>query len=666
MSFRTRLSLIFGIIVVLPMVAVALVLFALVSESQTGEADARVAEGLQAALALYDDDVRAAGDELRVVVADRDLRAGLRAGEVARLRRRARVLMRERGSIEAIAVYDRSGREIAQVGSRLAIAHALGAPTGAGPRPGTVAVSTTTAEGYLERVRRLTRLDVRVVRGDIQLATTLDASESSAARPQDISTDGRDYRGRVHVVRDAVGPSTRIGLFVPTDALSDEIFDSRVRVAAILLAFALLSLGFSILVVRALQRQIERFLSAAKRLGRGDFSEPIAIEGSDEFADLGREFNRMSEQLALKIEEVERKRTELEGTIRRVGEAFAAGLDRQGVIDLALRTALDACSAQAAHALPIDGRIMQAARVGVREPAIAAAQEAAERAAAAIGAGLGEELLARLDGGEGLDLAEPSRPTPASLDGAHALAVPLRARLGPTADVQVVGMVSIARRGAAFSPDEVELFAYLAGQVSISIENVDLHATVQLQALTDELTGLHNLRHFHERLDMEIERGARYGTDVALVMLDIDHFKSVNDTWGHQQGDAVLLEVARTIRTLSRDIDQPARYGGEEIAVVLPQTDLAGAMLLAERMRAGVDALSVRRLDGEGVVRVTASFGVAALPETASDKVSLIAAADAGLYCAKRLGRNRVEPGELTSGLAGAKPTRGSEPTTPR
>jgi diguanylate cyclase (GGDEF)-like protein len=129
-------------------------------------------------------------------------------------------------------------------------------------------------------------------------------------------------------------------------------------------------------------------------------------------------------------------------------------------------------------------------------------------------------------------------------------------------------------------------------------------------------------------------------------MLDIDDFKRINDTFGHPQGDVVLLEVGRVLRSLSRDIDEPARYGGEEMAVVLPQTDLNGAELLAERMRTAIEALEIKRLDGKGDLRITASFGVASLPVCASDKESLIAEADAALYRAKRAGKNRVERGE--------------------
>jgi diguanylate cyclase (GGDEF)-like protein len=129
-------------------------------------------------------------------------------------------------------------------------------------------------------------------------------------------------------------------------------------------------------------------------------------------------------------------------------------------------------------------------------------------------------------------------------------------------------------------------------------------------------------------------------------MLDLDHFKQINDEYGHQQGDEVLTMVADVLRDFSRDIDAAARYGGEELAIVLPQTDAEGAEQLAERIREAVERLEVPRVDGDGSLRPQASFGVASLPESAATREGLIAAADAALYPAKRAGRNRVERAE--------------------
>jgi diguanylate cyclase (GGDEF)-like protein len=223
----------------------------------------------------------------------------------------------------------------------------------------------------------------------------------------------------------------------------------------------------------------------------------------------------------------------------------------------------------------------------------------------------------------------------------HGLAHPLRPTDGSS---KVVGLVSVARIGRPFSHADQDLFHYLASQASVSIENVDLHETVQRQAVTDGLTGLFNHRRFQEVMTLEVERSKRFGHPLGLVMLDLDDFKGINDEFGHLQGDEVLREVARVVLDTSREIDEPARYGGEEMAVVLPQTDLDGALEFAERLRHRIESLSVPVLTGGGVVRVTASVGAAALPDSsAPDKDALVAAADSAVYRAKRLGKNRVQ-----------------------
>ena len=142
----------------------------------------------------------------------------------------------------------------------------------------------------------------------------------------------------------------------------------------------------------------------------------------------------------------------------------------------------------------------------------------------------------------------------------------------------------------------------------------------------------------------EVERAKRFGNEMGLIMLDIDNFKRVNDTYGHMQGDLVLREVARVLRESSREIDEPARYGGEEMAVALPGTDLDGAFNFAERVRHAIESLELPLIEGGGTLRVTASFGAAACQgdDGDADKDVLVAAADAALYRAKRSGKNRT------------------------
>jgi diguanylate cyclase (GGDEF)-like protein len=161
------------------------------------------------------------------------------------------------------------------------------------------------------------------------------------------------------------------------------------------------------------------------------------------------------------------------------------------------------------------------------------------------------------------------------------------------------------------------------------------------ESMTDDLTGLPNRRAFDVRFTNRVRELERLGGSLGLVLLDIDNFKSINDNYGHPQGDAVLREVARVLHDTSREIDDPARYGGEEFALILPGTGLEGAFELAERVRRGIEALQIRLLDGSGVLRITASCGVGSMADRTTGSEALVSAVDAALYEAKRTGKNK-------------------------
>ncbi len=168
----------------------------------------------------------------------------------------------------------------------------------------------------------------------------------------------------------------------------------------------------------------------------------------------------------------------------------------------------------------------------------------------------------------------------------------------------------------------------------------DALAEVERLARTDHLTGLANRRWFMEALEQEVERADRYGRPLSLVSLDLDHFKSVNDTHGHAAGDDVLREAAQALRSVCRDVDLAARLGGEELALLLPETDVAGARIVAERVRERIAGTAHRSPAGRSF-RVTASLGVATA-KPGSTVEALLQAADEALYRAKDAGRNQV------------------------
>jgi diguanylate cyclase (GGDEF)-like protein len=194
--------------------------------------------------------------------------------------------------------------------------------------------------------------------------------------------------------------------------------------------------------------------------------------------------------------------------------------------------------------------------------------------------------------------------------------------------------------GRPFSEDEGRLAHWLAAQASIALENARLHRAVEQQAITDHLTGLANRRRFSETLSLEVSRAERFAGTLALVLADLDDFKRVNDRYGHQVGDDVLRRFSDLMRESVREFDLAGRHGGEEFAILLPETDLAGGVRLAERL---ADELRRARfiVRGSDEFSVTSSFGVAAFPEAASAE-QLMLAADRALYQAKKEGKNRV------------------------
>ncbi len=468
-------------------------------------------------------------------------------------------------------------------------------------------------------------VEVLVTRGEELLGGTLTlASAAGIPTSGDAEIGGTNYTVESLTAPGFGGSDLRVRVLLDDTAADEAISNRQLGLLFILLAFLLCAFAFAITAARSLQAQIDRLLSAARALGKGDFSVEVPAEGNDEFAALGREFNSMARQLESRLEELQLERSRLQETVKRVGESLGKGLDRDALLGIVVQTAVDGVGAEGG-------------RVVLRDMANGAQPEEAARAgnvASYLAAMMAAEAAAMANG----EAAETQ------ISGANALARPLPA---PEPDEGMLGVISIARPGGAFSERQQELFAYLARQAAISIENVGLHETIQRQAVTDELTGLFNHRRFQEVMTAEVERVRRFEQELGLIMLDIDNFKRVNDTYGHLQGDHVLREVARVLREASREVDEPARYGGEEMAVALPQTGLDGAFEFAERVRTQIEALELPLLDGDGVLHVTASFGVAALPHSAKpDKDALVAAADAALYRAKRSGKNRTVKAE--------------------
>jgi diguanylate cyclase (GGDEF)-like protein len=339
------------------------------------------------------------------------------------------------------------------------------------------------------------------------------------------------------------------------------------------------------------------------------------------FATLGS--RAVAAQLQPQLEELAQQRRRLRESIRRTGQTLASNLDRPALLEVALKTAVDGVHADrgrlVARAVPEDP-LTEMGLIGSMEGLQSSIREA--------------EAIALRNGGVGESHTGETFLASVALGHAN----PLDPRIEQSG--RLYGLMTVGRAGYRFTDEECEVLRLLAAQATLALENVELHYQVRRQAVTDELTGLGNYARFQELLSTEVEQVKRYRDPVGLIMLDLDDFKAINDTYGHQQGDAVLREVAKALRQTSREADSPARYGGDELVVVLPRTDLDGAFAIGERVRRAISELEIPRVDDGGWLRVTASVGVAA--SYSGERDVLVAEADRALYAAKREGKNRT------------------------
>ena len=610
MSFRTRLTSFFVLIVVVPMAAVGFLVFRLIDDSQSGKADARASGVASTAASAY-----------QAASMQASLRARAVAGELAlvppaKLDARAHVLAAQAG-LARLTVKVGAVEEV-DIGDHTAIAPGIAVVRAAPTRPArTVAASQLTADQFAHELAG-PGIDVVVRSGGATLASTLPAADGRALPRSrgSVTVGSTAYQVVTQTFAGFDGSQVVVSILSDATASGGSVAADRVLAGIFIVGFLTLAFFFSLLASRALHGQLARFLDAARRLAGGDFSSSVPTSGHDEFALLGEEFNTMSRQLERRLAELEQERARVRQAIRRIGEAFASGLDRDALLELALETAMDATDAERGRVSArqsADDVLTETVHVGRLAGLEGPIYDAERRALTSDGVGEashGEVYLATV----ALGAMAPGGPT-------H-------------------GLITVCREGRRFTEDDLELLRSLAAQATLAMANVNLHFDVQRQAITDDLTALATHGHFQDLLSAEMEEVRRYHYPVGLIMLDIDNFKSVNDVHGHQQGDLVLRRVADALRATSRDVDVAARYGGEEMALILPHTDLEGAYEAAERARMAIASMKIPLIEGEGSLSVTASIGAAASLNGA--KNDLIAAADAALYVAKREGKNRT------------------------
>jgi diguanylate cyclase (GGDEF)-like protein len=392
-------------------------------------------------------------------------------------------------------------------------------------------------------------------------------------------------------------------------------------IATAILAFVL---------ARLIARPLEELTEGARAIAGGRFDHRIPVRSKDEVGQLALSFNEMSDQLNTTITDLESSRDQLQRTVDRVGATLRSTHDMGQILDSILSTASDAVLADAGCLWLFTGtrdELYPALSRGVDQEALDRLRVGEGVAGIAAERGITVKLPAE-GGGPKHSRNEPRFPV--------TLAVPLYSAQ------RVTGVIALYREGGVpFDQKDLDTVVFLAEQGGVAIENVLLHEDAQRLSLTDGLTGVWNRRYLQMQFRQTLASANRFDRPFSVLMLDLDNFKDVNDTFGHQRGDAILIEFSQRAGAALREIDTFVRYGGEEFVCLLAETDISGARTTAEKIRQTIAGDPFTAV-GEDPVSVTVSIGVACYPLHGSGYQSLIEAADQALYRAKEDGRDRV------------------------
>lgn len=402
-----------------------------------------------------------------------------------------------------------------------------------------------------------------------------------------------------------------------------------VTMVAIILAILLaLKLANDIII------PLKMFVNAALKIADGNFDYRVKLKRNDEIGILVDVFNDMAKRLENTYQVLKRRLFEI-STLYKISQLVNEVNNSEELLKRILEETCKALESEKAsiYLLSPQTDVLEMRMVyGVND-------NVKQRVYLKIGEGIAGKVLLSGDGiivNEGNrhpDFYNPDN-NEAKYNIRNLMCVPLKIK------DNVFGVINVSNKkeGRIYTENDLKLLKALASQISINIENTKLYEL----SITDGLTKLYIHRHFQIRLEEEIIRARRYNSRVSLLLMDIDHFKNFNDTYGHQIGDLVLIKVAEIIsNTIRNNIDIAARYGGEEFTVIAPEQSEEEAAQMAERLRKAIEKEPLKT-EKYGELKITVSIGVACYPVHAKNKVDLIGKADKALYVAKEKGRNRV------------------------
>ncbi len=525
-------------------------------------------------------------------------------------------------------------------GSGPALAESVDIEGGAAGADRAVA-ALTVDRAFADRLARGTGAgsDVVLLRGETVVASSLPARDA-----RDLATAVRAEQRLVHVgdrVAMVSGPSSGAPYTVIVSAKNSSLSSDTLRLALVILLAGTVAAGLLVTsVARSLSKPFADLTEVAERVAdsvaEGDIGDLDAIVEQlpqGEAGRLGEAFTRVTTELRRNMSELEQSQEGLAKSLERIGDTLMNTHDLDGLVHVVLETAVVTLQGRA-------GLVLWGAPDELRMIAHRGLSPAGLPAPTGItpGAGVLGRVVATGESVRGVLGSGPAELEPVATEPGEGeiLATPLRS-MG-----EVIGVLALYGRegGRTFDASDEGALRTLARQAGTAIDNVQLHQEATRLSTTDGLTGLWNFRYLSMSLAREIERSTRFQRPLAVLMLDLDNFKLVNDRFGHARGDTVLRELAHRVMEQIREVDTFARYGGEEFVVVLPETTVEGASQLAERICDAVRR-DPFRAEGEEPLSITVSVGGAAFPDHGASAATLMRAADKALYVAKGEGRDR-------------------------
>ena len=482
------------------------------------------------------------------------------------------------------------------------------------------------------------------IRGDSETKLGQTISESMQNKieeiesPQKLPTDDPNYVDYVAPIKVGTSKFGMVILRFSFTRLLEAKTTSRKRICLIAMIALLAGIILSVVLAKFITKGLDNLIEGTQVIEKGDLSYRIEVNSNDEIGTLAYRFNKMLDALEANNRSLDRKIFEIE-TLFKASQAMNFQSDTDKLIRQILEMA---------------GKAIKAERCSIMLQTNTGSDELQTRIVFGINDKKGAENIdsnVKIKAGEGVAGTVLKTGTSMIVNDGHKN--PLFKSFDSTSEMEktirnlisvplkikdrVTGVINGTNKveNDNFTEEDQRLLEALAQQAAMAVE----HARLYELAITDGLTKLFIHRYFQARLEEELVRAKRYHTACSLILFDIDHFKKFNDTYGHQQGDIVLIEVAKLMKLTVRDtVDIPARYGGEEFVIILPETDAKGALLVAERLRKTIEAYDFP--GQEQSLKVTVSLGVSTFPDHASAKSVLIKKADMALYECKNRGRN--------------------------